>query len=112
MDSILEEVAVAADEVTADQREVARRARVMQRQRARGWSWGKTLDSQAAPGVVSLLRRSRRRLAAAAAALTAALVSGLRAEGDSHGRIAARLGVTRQRVTTLLGRHQPDKPLP
>lgn len=62
MSTALELVATAADDVAADQRRVARRARAMQRLRDRGWSWAKVLDREAEPGLLELLRSSARRL--------------------------------------------------
>jgi hypothetical protein len=50
MSTALELVAIAADNVAADQRDVARRARAMQRQRDRGWSWAKVLDRERSQG--------------------------------------------------------------
>lgn len=58
MSTVLETVAVAADEVADDQRRVARRARAMQRQRDRGWSWVRILDREEEPGLLGLLRGS------------------------------------------------------
>jgi hypothetical protein len=101
-EAVLEDVAAAADRVADDQREIARRARVMQRQRDRGWSWARVLDRQSAPGIVELFRRSRRLLAATASSLTAGLARCLGDEGESRRQIASRLGVTHQRVTTVL----------
>lgn len=102
MSTLLETVAVAADDVADDQRRVARRARVMQRQRDRGWSWVKVLDREDEPGLVGLLRRSARRLAESAAHLAQALARGLAGEGQSRRQIARRLGVTHQRITAML----------
>lgn len=102
MGSVLMEVAAAADEVATDQRRVARRARLMQRQRELGWSWGRILDREAAPGLLELLRRSGRRIADTTARLARALASGLSDEGESRRQIGRRLGVTHQRVTAML----------
>lgn len=102
MSSALEEVAVAADEVADDQRLAARRARAMKRQRDRGWSWARILDREAVPGLLELLRRSGRRLIGATGRLAQTLASGLSGEGESRRQIGRRLGVTHQRVTTML----------
>ncbi|MCA1710023.1 MAG: hypothetical protein LC808_44750 [Actinobacteria bacterium] len=103
MSTTLEVVATAADDVAAEQRSVARRARTMQRQRDRGWSWAKVLDRQAEPGLLELLRSSARRLAESAGQLARALARGLTEEGESRRQIARRLGVTHQRISAMLG---------
>lgn len=102
MSSALEEVAATADEVAHEQRQVAHGARAMQRRRDRGWSWATILDSEAAPGVIALLRSSARRLASATGRLAQALVNGLSGEGESRRQIARRLGVTHQRISAML----------
>jgi hypothetical protein len=108
-EEVLEELAVAADRIADDQREVARRARRMQSQRDRGWSWTQVLDRQPAPGIIGLLRRSRLLLAATTSGLTATLAALLGGEGQSRRQIASRLGVTHQRVTTIVN-HRPAEP--
>jgi hypothetical protein len=102
MSTALEEVATAADDVADDQRRVARRARAMQRQRDRGWSWARVLDREAEPGLLELLRSSARRLAESAGHLAQALARGLAGEGESRRQIARRLGVTHQRISAML----------
>jgi hypothetical protein len=102
MRTALEDLAAAADEVADDQRIAARRARQMQGQRDRGWSWAKILDREPAPGLVELLRRSGRRLAAATSRVAGLLAAELRDEGESRRQIGRRLGVTHQRVTAML----------
>src|SRR5581483_1130125 len=109
MDSVLEEVAAAADEVADDQRRVARRARAMQRQRDRGWPWTAILDREPVPGMIELLRRSGRRLSGATARLGRALARGLSEEGESRRQVGRRIGVTHQRVSAMLkGEHRPE----
>lgn len=102
MSTALELVATAADDVAEDQRRVARRARAMQRQRDRGWSWAKVLDREAEPGLLELLRRSARRLVESVGQLAQALARGLTGEGESRRQIARRLGVTHQRISAML----------
>ncbi len=106
----LEEVAVTADRVAAEQRAIADTARAMQRQRDRGWSWSRILDHQPSPGLLDMLRNSRRHLASITTAVTAGLASALSAEGATRRQIAARLGVTHQRVSTLLRRGPAPDP--
>ena len=102
MSSPLEEVAAAAEEVAAEQRQIARVARAMQRRRDRGQSWATILDAEPVPGLVQRLRGGAQRLADVAARFRLALAQGMHREGESHRAIAGRLGVSHQRVTTLL----------
>jgi hypothetical protein len=102
MVSALEDVAAAADEVADDQRRIARRARSMQRQRDRGWSWGRILDREPAPGLLELLRRSGRRAAEATGRFAQMLAANLTVEGESRRQVARRLLVTHQRVSAML----------
>ncbi len=104
-DPPLDEVADKAEQVAADQMAVAERAREMQTQREQGWSWSQILDRQPSPGIIELLRRSRQHLSATASALTAAIAAALSADGHTRRQIAARLGVTHQRVTAILQRN-------
>jgi hypothetical protein len=111
MPSALEELTAAADEVADDQRRVAQRARVMQRQRDQGWSWGRILDREPSPGLVEFLRRSGRRLSEASGRFTQTLAGGLTGEGESRRQVGRRLLVTHQRVSAMLNgerRHGDD----
>ena len=102
MPSALEEVAASAEQVARDQQLVALKARTMLAQRARGWSWARILDDEDSPGLFELLRRSRVRLTAIVGRVGRGLAAGLAAEGYSRRQIASRLGITHQRVSTLL----------
>src|SRR5690349_19951097 len=110
MGAVLEDVAAAADQVAAEQRMVARRARAMQRRRDQGWSWQQILDKEELPHLLELLRRSGRQLGEATARLAHTLASGLSTEGASRRQIARRLGVTHQRVSAILARRPGDDP--
>lgn len=119
MGSVLEEVAAAADEVADDQRQVARRARAMQRRRDSGWSWARILDREPEPGILELSRHSARRLSEAVGRLAQALASGLSTEGESRRQIGRRLAVSHQRITAMLNgdglkgdRPRPDRDRP
>lgn len=103
MPRALEELAETAEAVADDQRQLARKARRIQRQRDRGWSWSRILDGEEAPGPVDLLRRSRLRLAELTSRLTGLVAHGLSSEGESRRQIARRLGVTHQRVSAIVG---------
>lgn len=102
MSSALEDVAAAAEEVAEDQRQIARRARSMQRQREQGRSWADILDRQQSPPLLELLRRSGRRLGEATARFAQTLAAELSAEGASRRQVARRLSVSHQRVTAML----------
>ena len=102
MSSALEDVAKAAEEVSEEQQDIARRARSLEEKRANGASWASLLDSSEGRGFGDLLRRSARRATGAASRFTAALAHGLSAEGESRRKIASRLGVTHQRVSAIL----------
>jgi hypothetical protein len=102
MTSALEEVAAAADEMANEQREIARTARQLQRRLDRGQSWAAVLDREPFSGLVSRLRSSTQRLAQTTGRFVVAVAAGLQREGESHRSIARRLGVSHQRVTTML----------
>ena len=98
----LQEVAAAADAVADEQRTVARTARQMQRARDRGVPWSAILDHERFARVVGLMRRGAQHLRATSTDLASLLAKGLAAEGESRRRIAHRLGVSHQRVTSIL----------
>jgi hypothetical protein len=105
MDEFLDEVADAAEAVAADQRQVAREVRSLKRARDRGLPWAAAVDAQVASnGPLGRLRESRRVLTRAAGRLAEGLAEGLSSEGLSHRAIAGRLGVTHQRISTILSR--------
>lgn len=109
MSTALEEVAHAADEVAQEQRQVARRARTMQRQRDAGWSWARILDRDADPTLIELLRRSARTLTEALGRYAQAVASGLSGEGETRRQIGRRLSVSHQRVTAMLNGQRGDR---
>jgi predicted transcriptional regulator len=108
--AVLEEVATTADGVAYQQRQVASEARAMQRLRRRGLSWAQVLDAQRPPGVFALLRASGRGVTHVASLLSRAVALGLTEEGWSQRWIAARLGVTHQRVSAILRRPKEGRP--
>ena len=110
MDASLEGVAAAADEVADEQRQVARQARSMQQRRDRGASWARILDEQPGPALMERLRRSGRRLTEATGRASRALVAGLTVEGESRRKIARRLGVSHQRVSTIMKSTRRSRP--
>jgi hypothetical protein len=113
MSQFLEEVADTADQVVTEQRQVARQARAMQRERDMGASWAEVLDQQddRRPRLLTWMRSSGRKLALATARLSRGLAQSLSAEGHSQRAIARRLGVSHQRISMVLGRRSPpDEP--
>jgi hypothetical protein len=115
MTSALEELSAVADEVANDQRGVARRARAMQIQRDKGWSWARILEREPSPGLLELLRRSGRRLSEVTGSFAQTLAAGLTAEGESRRQVGRRLSVTHQRVSAMLngkGRSEIDPDVP
>lgn len=95
-------LAEVADETARDQHRLARKARTMDRQRQRGWSWSTILDRESQPRLLVLLASSVRRLAEASGRFRAALAGGLVDEGLSTRQTSERLGVSHQRVSTML----------
>ena len=104
VDDVLEEVASTAEEVVAEQQEVAERARHLKQERVRHSSWVEAWDRQPAPGLLARLRAGSRRLAETTSRLSRAAARGMADEGASRRAIARRLGVSHQRVTSLLNR--------
>jgi hypothetical protein len=98
----LDRVADAADDLARDHKLVARRARTMQRQRDRGWTWSRILDSEKRPGLLELLRQVSKRTADLVGTTAITFAKSLTREGESRRQIAKRLGVTHQRVSALL----------
>ena len=105
VEDVLEDVATTAEAVVAEQRDVAHRARTLREEHLRGSSWVEAWDRQPSPGLLVRLRAGSRRLAEATSRLSRAAAKGLAEEGESRRAIARRLGVSHQRVTSLLNRH-------
>ena len=109
MDGSLEEVATAADQTAAEQREVARAARRIQRQLADGQPWAEIIEKSPPLRILDLLRSGARRLGRSSTLLATSVARGLTSEGQSRRRIAPHLGITHQRVSALLKRgHNPQ----
>jgi len=104
VDDVLEEVASTAEEVVAEQQEVAQRARHLKQERVRHSSWVEAWDRQPAPSLLERMRAVTRRLAETTSRLSRATARQMAQEGASRRAIARRLGVSHQRVTTLLNR--------
>ena len=102
----LEELATAAEAAAADQLELAREAKALAGLEDSSRPWHRTFTEERSDAVLKLLARSTTRLGSAAGRFRRDFVSGLAAEGATTRDIASRLGVTHQRVSTLL-RHRP-----
>lgn len=104
VDSVLEEVATTAEAVVAEQAEVAQRARHLKQERVRHSSWVEAWDRQPSPSLLERLRVGSRRLAETTSRFSRATARQMAQEGASRRAIARRLGVSHQRVTSLLNR--------
>ena len=98
----LEEFANEADAVAGEQQQIARDARRLQRKHELGTSTAELLHTGDAGQMLQLVRSSGRRLASATGNLMRALARELSTEGLSHRKIGRLLGVTHQRITTIL----------
>ena len=98
----LEEFATEVDAVADEQHQIARDARRLHQEHERGQSMSELLGSADAGQMLKLVRSSGRRLASATGNLMRALARELSKEGLSHRKIGRLLGVTHQRVTTIL----------
>jgi len=106
MASALEEVAKTAEDAADAERDVARQARSLQKQRDRGLSWSTILERDDEPGIFELLRRGARLSVDALSAFSSLVAEELSEEGASRRQIARMIGVTHQRVSAILGRNR------
>lgn len=106
METFLEEVADTAEEVAAEQQDVARQARTLQHAREKGTPWYELLDRHDGAGLLGRLRESNRKLGTATARLSKGFAERLSSEGHSQRAIARCLGVTHQRISAMLGRRR------
>lgn len=112
MGSALGAVAEAADQAAADQRQIGRTARALERLRDRGRTWTEIFGTEEGPRLVALLRRSVSDVRAATSRFIAAVVEGLAEEGQSRRAIASKLGVSHQRISRLIGANGAPRPSP
>jgi hypothetical protein len=101
VDDALEDVASTAEELTNEQREIAARARAINGLRLDGWTWEEIFD-QRAPNMFRLLRASAKKVATQIKLLNRIVAEEMSSEGHTRRQIAGRLGVSHQRVTTIL----------
>jgi hypothetical protein len=98
----LDEFADEAEAVADEQQQIARDARQLSHKRDQGRPWSEVLAGEDAGALLRLIRTSGRRVATATGALMRTLARELQSEGLSHRKIGRLLGVTHQRVTTIL----------
>lgn len=104
MDEALGNLAESAEEAADEQRLVAKKARSMRRQRRLGRTWGSILDHSGDPSIFALLATSLRRLSSASKTFRSTVAVTLAGEGAPLRQIAARFGVSHQRVSAILKR--------
>jgi hypothetical protein len=101
VDDALEEVASTAEGLANEQREIADRVRALNELRADGWTWAKVFDERA-PNIFDLLRASAKQIATQIKLLSRVVAEEMSSEGQTRRQIARNLGVSHQRVTTIL----------
>jgi hypothetical protein len=107
----LDSLAEIADENARDDRRLARGIRQLRAGRAKGRSWRDLLAGDRRPGVLVLVSRMLGRLTDASGRLRRVLAHGLHLEGATIAAIATLFGVSHQRVSALLHRHDQQPPL-
>jgi DNA invertase Pin-like site-specific DNA recombinase len=108
MTGALEQVATTAESIAHEQLEVAAQARSIEHLRKRGWSWTQIFSHQESPFVLDLLRSSGRKIAELTRLVSRLVAEGMSVEGHSRREIARQLGVTHQRVSTILKRSHSE----
>ena len=103
----LDRLAAAIEDNVRDERLLVKRLRRMGADRTKGRSWHDLLGDKTHPPVLGLSTRVADRATAISAALRRRLIRGLRAEGATIPSIGETLGVSHQRVSTLLRREPP-----
>lgn len=102
MARVLDEFANEAEAVANEQQQIARDVRRLNEEREAGRSWSELLAGSDSGQMLQLVRSSARRLTSATGTLMRFLARELSSEGLSHRKIGRLLGVTHQRVTTIL----------
>ena len=103
----LDRLAAAIEDNVRDERLLVKRIRRLGADRTRGRSWHDLLGDKTNPAVLELSTRVADRATTISATLRRTLVRGLRAEGATIPAIGETLGVSHQRVSTLLRREPP-----
>jgi CRP-like cAMP-binding protein len=100
----LDEVAETAEATAMDARRLQTAVRTSRRLRVQGRSWSEIITREDRPRLVERLSAVLARLSGTGSRLRRAQARALRAEGLTIDQIAELFGVTRQRVSALLGR--------
>jgi hypothetical protein len=98
----LDTLADTVEASAAEERLLARRIRRFRDARAAGSSWRQILADEPRPHALALITSILGRLTPLSGALRRRLVRGLRDEGASVSEIGEQLGVSHQRVSSLL----------
>ncbi len=106
-EAALSAVAEAADEMADEQRRLAARAQELRRAHRAGRTWSDLIDAHRAAGLLGPLRTTVRRLGTLGSQLQAVLARALFDEGVSTREIGRRFGVSHQRISSLMSRHDP-----
>ncbi len=108
--AVLDGLADAVEENARDERRLGRRLRQLRVGRAAGRTWHDLLSGERQPGVLDLASRILTRLTETSGSLRRVIARGLRLEGATIAAIAARFGVSHQRVSALLHRRNHPPP--
>ena len=100
------EVADIAEGVAAEQKQLARDARALDRQQRRGASWRQLTADRSLRNLFDLLASSTKQLLEVTGLLRTAAVTALAHEGMSLRQIASRLGVSHQRLSAIRRRRR------
>ncbi len=106
----LDGLADAAEDSARDEQRLARRIRQLRAGRADGRSWRDLLSGDRGAGVLQLASRILNRVTECSGCLRRVLAAGLRSEGATMAAIAGLFGVSHQRVSALLQRHNHQPP--
>ncbi len=98
----------ALDDNVARAKAMKKRIAQIQRQRAAGKSYTEIVDTKDAPLIVRLLTESAQALDTTGARVRRAVALALHEEGMTMEQIAAKFGVTRQRISGLLSDARSD----
>jgi len=105
----LDEVAETAEATAIDARRLQTAVRTSRRLRVQGRSWREIITREDRPRLVERVSAVLARLSGTGSRLRRAQARALRAEGLTVDQIAELFGVTRQRISALLGRDRAEQ---